>query len=156
MIIKAFQVKNVSINSYNIFLLYGENEGYKNQVIDNISKDYKPNILKYEEDELIKNSDIFFSEVNNISLFDNKKVIIINRVSDKLLSLIESVLDRKFDDLKIIINAGILDRKSKLRAKFEKSKNLICIPFYADDNSMLGRIANDFLEIKKYLFLKKV
>ena len=60
MIIKAFQVKNLSINNYNMFLLYGENEGYKNQVIDNISKDYKPNILKYEEDELIKNSDIFF------------------------------------------------------------------------------------------------
>ena len=57
MIIKAFQIKNVSINNYNMFLLYGENEGYKNQVIDNISKDYKPNILKYEEDELIKNSD---------------------------------------------------------------------------------------------------
>ena len=86
MIIKAFQIKNVSINNYNMFLLYGENEGYKNQVIDNISKDYKSNILKYEEDELIKNSDIFFSEVNNISLFDKKKVIIINRVSDKLLS----------------------------------------------------------------------
>ena len=66
MIIKAFQIKNVSINNYNMFLLYGENEGYKNQVINNISKDYKPNILKYEEDELIKNSDIFFSEVNNI------------------------------------------------------------------------------------------
>ena len=149
MIIKAFQVKNVSINNYNMFLLYGENEGYKNQVIDNISKDYKSNILKYEEDELIKNSDIFFSEVNNISLFDNKKVIIINRVSDKLLSLIESILEKKFDDLKIIINAGILDRKSKLRARFEKSKNLICIPFYADDNSTLGRIANNFFRDKK-------
>ena len=66
MIIKAFQVKNTSINNYNMFLLYGENEGFKNQVIANISEDYKPNILKYEEDELIKNSDIFFSEVNNI------------------------------------------------------------------------------------------
>ena len=149
MIIKAFQVKNTSINNYSIFLLYGEKEGYKNQVIDNISKDYKPNILKYEEDELIKNSDIFFSEVNNISLFDNKKVIIINRVSDKLLSLIESVLEKKFDDLRIIINAGMLDKKSKLRAKFEKSKNLVCIPFYADDNLTLGRIANNFFRDKK-------
>ena len=95
MIIKAFQVKNTSINNYNIFLLYGENEGFKNQVINYISRDYKPNILKYEEDELIKNSDIFFSEVNNISLFDNKKVIIINRVSEKLLSLIEDILEKK-------------------------------------------------------------
>ena len=60
MIIKAFQVKNTSINNYSMFLLYGENEGFKNQVIENISKDYKPNILKYEENELIKNSDIFF------------------------------------------------------------------------------------------------
>ena len=149
MIIKAFQVKNVSINNYNMFLLYGENEGFKNQVINYISKGYKPNILKYEEDELIKNSDIFFSEVNNISLFDNKKVIIINRVSEKILSLIESVLEKKFDDLRIIINAGILDRKSKLRAKFEKSKKLVCIPFYADDNSTLGRIANNFFRDKK-------
>ena len=149
MIIKAFQVKNTSINNYNMFLLYGENEGFKNQVIHNISKDYEPNILKYEEDELLKNSDIFFSEVNNISLFDNKKVITINRASDKLLSLIESVLEKRFDDLRIIINAGILDRKSKLRAKFEKSKNLVCIPFYADDNTTLARIANNFFRNKK-------
>ena len=83
MIIKAFQVKNLSINNYNMFLLYGENEGYKNQVIDNISKDYEPNILKYEENELIKNSDIFFSEVNNMK-FEWGKSFDLNLIDQEL------------------------------------------------------------------------
>ena len=34
MIIKAFQVKNLYPNKQSFFLLYGENEGYKNQIIE--------------------------------------------------------------------------------------------------------------------------
>ena len=37
---------------------------------------------------LINNPDIIFSELNNVSLFENKKALIINRATDKFFSII--------------------------------------------------------------------
>ena len=45
--------------------------------------------------------------------------------------------------------AGILEKKSKLRLLFEKNKNIICIPFYADNNQTLSSIANSCFKEKK-------
>ena len=38
------------------------------------------------------------------------------------------------DNIKIIINAGILETKSKLTSLFEKKNNHVCIPTYTDNN----------------------
>ena len=46
MIIKTFQVKNLYPNKQSFFLLYGENEGFKKEIIDIIIKDFKENILR--------------------------------------------------------------------------------------------------------------
>ena len=84
-----------------------------------------------------------------MSLFENKKTIIVNRTTDKFFSVIENLLDSNYKDIKIIFNAGPLDKKSKMRVKFEKSKNLVCIPFYADDTSTLATITNNFFKKNK-------
>ena len=149
MIIKTFQVKNLYPNKQSFFLLYGENEGLKKEITDIIIKDFKENVLKYDSEEIINNPNIIFSELNNVSLFENKKTLIINRATDKFFSIIENLLDKNYDDIKIIINAGVLDKKSKMRSKFEKSKNLVCIPFYADDTSALATLANNFFKKHK-------
>ena len=149
MIIKTFQVKNLYPNKQSFFLLYGENEGLKKEITDIIIKDFKENVLKYDSEEIVNNPNIIFSELNNVSLFENKKALIINRATDKFFSIIENLLDKNYDDIKIIINAGVLDKKSKMRSKFEKSKNLVCIPFYADDTSTLATLANNFFKKNK-------
>ena len=149
MIIKAFQAKNITTNKQSFFLLFGENEGYKNQIIEDIVKRFSENSIKYDADDIISNPDIIFSELNNLSLFENKKTIIVNRTTDKFFSVIENLLDSNYKDIKIIFNAGPLDKKSKMRVKFEKSKNLVCIPFYADDTSTLATITNNFFKKNK-------
>ncbi len=149
MIIKAFQVKNLNPNKQNFFLLYGENEGFKKEIIDIIIKDFRENVLSYDSEEIAKNPNIIFSELNNVSLFEKKKALIINRATDKFFSIIENLLDKNYDDIKIVIKAGILDKKSKMRGKFEKSKNLVCIPFYTDDTFALATIANNFFKKHK-------
>ena len=146
MIIKAFQAKSLSSNKQSFFLLHGENEGYKNQIIENIIKEFKENVIKYDADDIIKNPKIIFSELNNKSLFENKKTLIISRTTDKFFSIIEYLLDKNYEDIKIIFNSGPLDKKSKMRNRFEKSKNLVCIPFYADDTSTLATFANNFFK----------
>ena len=149
MIIKTFQINNTAAEKNNFFLLYGENEGFKNQVTQQLSSYCGPNILRYEESEILKKSENFFAELNNASFFDDKKTIIINRVTDKILNVLEDALEKSYKDIKIILISGILEKKSKLRNKFEKGKNLICIPFYSDNSATLSKIANDFFkEIK--------
>ena len=81
-------------------------------------------------------------------MFENEKFIIINRATDKILKIIDEILEKKVKDTTIIINAGILEKKSKLRAKFEKNKNLVCVAFYPDNNETLSRLVNNYIKYK--------
>ena len=150
MIIKTYQLEKIRKKYSNFYLLYGENEGYKNQVIkDILTIDFKDNINRYDESEVINNFDNFITQITNKSFFEDKKIIIISRATDKINQFLEDIFSRNIDDVCIVLNAGILDKKSKLRINFEKNENLICIPFYSDDSLTLGKLANNFFREKK-------
>ena len=145
MIIKSFETTKIDLKKNNFFLLYGENEGHKSQVIEEKFKiHFSENKYIYDESEIIKNEENFFNEVLSKSFFENEKLILVNRVTDKFKVIIEELLDKKVDDLTIVLNATILEKKSKLRSLFEKDKNLVCIPFYEDNNQTLSAIINKF------------
>ena len=103
------------------------------------------NVLYYEEKEILDHKDKFVESILTNSLFDNEKIIIIKRASDKILSLMEIISERKFQNISIILTAENLEKKSKLRIFFEKSKKLICIPFYPDNEYTLLKLTNDLL-----------
>jgi len=152
MIIKSYELEKIKKNSSNFYLLYGENEGYKNQVIkDILTIDFGGNINKYEESEIINNFDNFVTQITNKSFFEEKKIIVISRVTEKINKYFDDIINRNIDNTQIILNAGILDKKSKLRSSFEKNKNLICIPFYSDNSTTLIKLANNFFRSKKIL-----
>ena len=146
MIIKSFQLDKINFKTFEIFLLYGKNEGFKNEVINKyfVNK-LDGELTKYDEQEFIENSEIIVSELLNKSLFDNQKILIISRVSDKIIKIIQDLLQRDLLDTKIILKANSLEKKSKIRNFFEKDKNLACIPFYEDDDKSLNLILNQFL-----------
>ncbi len=146
MIIKSFQLDKINFKTFDIFLLYGKNEGFKNEVINKyfVNK-LDGELTKYDEQEFIENSEIIVSELLNKSLFDNQKILIISRVSDKIIKIIQDLLQRDLLDTKIILKASSLEKKSKIRNFFEKDKNLACIPFYEDDDKSLNLILNQFL-----------
>ena len=146
MIIKSFQLDKINFKTFDIFLLYGKNEGFKNEVINKYFVDkLDGELTKYDEQEFIENSEIIVSELLNKSLFDNQKILIISRVSDKIIKIIQDLLQRDLLDTKIILKASSLEKKSKIRNFFEKDKNLACIPFYEDDDKSLNLILNQFL-----------
>ena len=152
MIIKSFELDKINVKSSNFYLFYGENEGYKNEVIEkifniNISK----NIYRYEEKEILDNFESFFESIQSKSFFEKEKLIIISRVSDKIKNIIEEIIEKNIEDIKIVLNSGILEKKSKLRSLFEKNKNTICVPFYADSNQTLSKIINNFFREKKII-----
>ncbi len=149
MIIKNYETNKINFETNKFFLLYGTNEGAKKDTIDYIvNKTNISEIIKFDERQIIENNKIFFQEVLEKSLFEEKKIIIINRSSDKILKILENILDKEQEDL-IVINSALLEKKSKLRNKFEKTKNLICIPHYQDNHETLSKIALSFFKEKK-------
>ena len=150
MIVKSFEINKINLKSLNFFLLYGENEGFKNQVIKKeFENKFKGEVQKYEEKEILNNERGFFDSLNSKSFFEKEKLIIINRCTDKIKNIIEEIIERDVGDIKIILNADILEKRSKLRVFFEKNKQTVCIPFYADNSQTLSTIINNFFREKK-------
>jgi DNA polymerase-3 subunit delta len=147
MIIKSFELEKIISLNLNIHLIYGNNEGIKQDIISNFyKKNYEGEVLKYDEQDILTNKDEFISSLLNKSLFETEKLIIISRGTDKLTTVINELLDRKEIGAKIIIKSSNLEKKSKLRNLFEKEKNVICTPVYEDDSRSLNFIINNFLK----------
>lgn len=150
MIIKTFELSKIDLKKNNLFLLYGENEGYKNEIIkNNFEKNFPNQIFRYEEKDILENTVDFFNSILSKSFFENKKLIIISRTSEKILLVIKEIIDKKLKDVTIILSSSILEKKSKLRNFFEKEKRTICIAFYADNNQTLSSISHNFFKEKK-------
>ena len=145
MIIKNNETSKISLNNNSYFLLYGKNEGFKNQVINSLLQG-RSNSSIYDEKEIFDNLSNFLESLYSKSLFEKEKIIIVKRASDKILNIFSEVLEKNLDDLKIIIIADQLEKKSKLRSFFEKDKKCICIPFYSDNDQTLTRFALSFLK----------
>ena len=148
MILKSFELNKIDLLKNKMILLYGKNEGHKNEIISNITKKNKK-ISNYDEKEILDNTTQFLENLFNQSLFDNEKYIIIKRGTDKILKIVEEINEKKIDQITILINSDSLEKKSKLRIFFEKSKENLCIPFYPDNNQTLSKITTDYLSSKK-------
>ena len=150
MIIKSFELGKIDLNKNFFFLLYGENEGHKKQIIEEkFKKFYSENIYSYEENEILHSEEMFFNNILSKSFFEKKKLIIINRTTDKIKDIIEEIIEKKIEDLVLVLNASNLEKKSKIRSLFEKDNEIICIPFYEDDNQTLSTIVNKFFRDSK-------
>jgi len=149
MIIKSYELNKINLKKNNIYLLYGENEGLKNKVINETFKEFSKNNHKYDEKEILDNKENFLNNIFLKSFFETKKIIIISRASDKIKEIIEEITFKNIVDVTIVLSTNILEKKSKLRNFFEKEKNTICIPFYADTNQTLTNISLNFFKQNK-------
>ena len=147
MILKSFETNKINLKHFKYFLFYGKNEGAKSEEIFKILNKFDlENVRKYDEKEIFQNKEIFFENILSKSLFEKEKIIVVNRTTDKTLNIIEEIIDKGVLDLFIILNSENLDKRSKLRSTFEKNKNLVCIPFYPDNNETLIKITKVFLK----------
>ena len=150
MILKSFELTKIKLNNYKFYLFYGDNEGLKEENIKNLfEKNYQDKIHKYEEKEILDNINNFFNSVLTKSFFDNEKLIIINRATDKIRETIEELIEKKLEDVQIILNSKNLEKRSVLRKIFEKEKSIICVPFYEDNNQTLNSMISLFFRNRK-------
>ena len=148
MILKTFELNKIE-DSAVFYLVYGKNEGLKTECINKILSKNDIKVFNYDEKQIIGETETFYENILSNSLFESSKKIIINRASDKIFETIKDLVDRDLNNIKIIINAGILDTRSKLRSLFEKNKDLICIPTYPDNNNTLSKLAAVFFRKEK-------
>ena len=152
MILKYFELNKLNFTNTKFLLLHGKNEGYKKEEIGKISERLKRKIISYDEKQIIDNTVEFFENNLNKSLFDNEKIIVINRCTDKITVVIEELITKNIDDTLFILNSEALEKKSRLRNFFEKSKaGLVSIAFYPDNFDTLFKIAQRSLKEKKIL-----
>ena len=140
MIYKTFQLKKIPDKTI-FYLLYGKNEGLKADCINQILEKNNGKVFNYDEKQIKDEIESFYENILSNSLFESEKIIIINRASDKIFETIQDLINRNITNIIIIINAGILETRSKLRSLFEKKDDLVCIPTYPDNNDTLSKLA---------------
>ena len=148
MILKTFELSKIKDETI-FYLLYGKNDGLKSECIDKILNKSIGKVYNYDEKQIKDEIETFYENILSGSLFEDSKIIIINRATDKIYEIIQDLIDRDIHNIKIIINAGILETRSKIRSLFEKQKNLICIPTYQDNNDTLSKLAAIFFKDEK-------
>ena len=145
MIIKDFQLNEKNIQNYKHFLFYGPNDGLKDEIINKNFKLKNKNFFsKIEETEILKNETQFFENISSKSFFEDKKIILITNVSNKIYSIIKNILEKEITDIILILNASTLDKKSKIRNLFETDKKLVCTAFYEDQLITLENLVKQF------------
>ena len=149
MIIKSFEIDKIKKTQTKFFLLYGDNQGFKNEIISLLKLNKGINADVYYEAEILKDISNFTNTILSKSFFDSEKFIIIKKSTDKIISCIEFLLEKKIDQTTLILEADILEKKSKLRTLFEKNVDLISIPFYPDNYQTLNSIALKYFREKK-------
>ena len=156
MIKKFNDLKKTDIENKNFFLTYGKNNGIQDEILNNyFIKDYSKNLLKYEEVEFIDNYDDIVEGLLTKSLFEDNKLIIISRVTDRILKYFEAILNKDISNIKFFLRTGVLEKKSKLRSFFEKNNKVIVIPVYEDDYRSLYSFIEKFLSANKIILSRE-
>lgn len=147
MILKSYIIEQ-NINSlaqYKMILFYGENQGIKKEFKDNLKTIHKnKEVLNLFQEEIIKAKDFLINEISSQSLFGEKKLIFINEVNDKILNILEE-LNEYIQEDRIFLFGDVLDKKSKLRSYFEKSKEHASVACYQDNEIGLKKIISNKL-----------
>tara|TARA_X000000950_G_scaffold266506_1_gene342062 strand:- start:435 stop:1358 length:924 start_codon:yes stop_codon:yes gene_type:complete len=129
-----------------MYYSYGKNENLRNTAIKELTKN-KNEVLFYDEKEILMDQSSFIESILNKSFFENEKLIVVKRASDKILKIIEEITSKAIEDLMVIIDTENLDKKSKLRKLFEKK--YVCVAFYPDTPQTLSKLTYQFFQDKK-------
>ena len=154
MIIKSYEIQRNPLNfiKYNLFLLYGENDGLRTDIKESIKvavnqQNTHIELLSLYENDIINNEENLYNSIYSGSLFSNKKIITINNGTDKIIKQVKDIVEKLPENIFLIIFSGVLDKKNKLRNLFETNIKTLCIPCYLDSDKDLEIIAKT--EFKK-------
>ena len=141
MIIKSYIAEqNIKVFTNKFMLIYGENSGLIEDLKKKIKSIYSNSEINiFDQGNIIQNEEMFYNQIFNISLFQKTKIFLIDQCNDKMLHIVQDI-DEKISDQKFFLFADILEKKSKLRTFFDKSKTYGSLPCYEDNINSLAKI----------------
>ena len=152
MILKEHDIKS-AFNKQNknlIFLVYGPNEGLVRNIIQSLSQIYQNNesadAVTIDAKTLDEEPNKLNDEIQTISMFSNKKIILVDTIKDKHSTIIEDLQNIEFQNAILILKSDNLTKSSKLRKLFDASKNIFSIPCYEDDTRSIMNLIQNFVE----------
>ena len=74
-------------------------------------ENFKGEIYRLDENDILNNYEEFISSLINKSLFEDCRLIIISRASEKIIKLVNEILDRDIEKIKVIISCDNLEKK---------------------------------------------
>ena len=98
MILKSYEVDNKKYQSLISFLSMVKTR-LKKELINKIKSDRTGKQIKYEESEILKNKSNFNSVIKNKSLFEEKRIFLIERCTEKLSDILLEISEKLSDDL---------------------------------------------------------
>ena len=121
MIIKNYELEKKKLDQ-NIYLLYGDNEGYKEEIIKGILQKFNFKKFTYFEKDILNDKENFFNLLFSKSFFETDKIVLVKDVSDKMFDIINDIKKKGLERVILILETNVLEKKSKLRNLFEKIK----------------------------------
>ena len=150
MIFKSYELNKINLKNIRSFLIHGKNDSAKNSIVNHIKKnDSECEKIKYTETEILNQNDEFYNNVLNKSFFGEKKIIVVDQVTNKIKKILDNISDRISDDIYLVILSDPLDKKSTLRLNFEKNKNQACIAVYPENDQTMMSFASNFFSKNK-------
>ena len=149
MIIKDYQLINsIKSESFHSFLIYGPNEGLVRENIDviykNFSKGTECEKVTINGKQLDESISLLNDEISTVSLFSEKKFILLESVKEKHTSIIEGALSLNLKNTCMVIKQDNLTKSSNLRKLYETSKDHFSLACYDDDIKVLSSLLEKF------------
>ena len=149
MIIKDYQLINtINSETFQSFLVYGPNEGLVRESIDTIYKTFSKGVdcekVNISGKQIDENISIINNEISTISLFNEKKFIILDSSKEKHVSIIEDSLSLDFKNTCMVVKQDNLTKSSSIRKLYETSRNHFSLACYDDDIKVLSSLLEKF------------
>ena len=98
------------------------------------------NVSRLSQKDILDDVTVLTDTLNTLSITGDRRLVIIADASERLSNTIEAALNDANRDTLLILRAGDLKPRNKLRLFFEKSVSVAALACYADDLRGLGHL----------------
>ena len=124
-------------------LAFGEDPGLSSDAAHALIKAWTPkgatmDVTTLDDDSIKKDPSLLFDGLEAVSLLGDPRVIRVRTSGDKIAALLIETIQKgdsqeEYYSARLIIEAGGLQKRSKLRAAAESAQSTACLQLFADD-----------------------
>ena len=136
-------------------LVYGPDAGLARERAEILIKNFVGSLddpfsnIEISASDLKNDPARLIDESSSLSLVGGKRGIYVRGATDAQTPSILPILDLTPGDTLIVIEAGNLSPRSKLRLAFEKPENAAAVPCYLDDDQTLEKVISETIRAQK-------